>query len=59
MGKIRCRECDMILESKHRHDFQKCNCPNESFVDGGNDYLRIGGVDITKVEVLNEDDTKE
>jgi hypothetical protein len=30
------------MESKHRHDFVKCNCGN-AFLDGGDDYIRAGG----------------
>lgn len=36
-----CLKCGTVLESKHRHDFQACNCGN--FVDGGLDYIRRGG----------------
>ena len=52
MGKIQCLECDEILESKHRHDFVMCKCPNQTFVDGGDDYMRIGGVDMSKIQVI-------
>lgn len=38
----RCRKCDTIVESKHRHDFVMCKCES-IFVDGGTDYLRWGG----------------
>lgn len=52
MGKVRCLNCGKILESKYRHDFQSCDCENRTFVDGGNDYCRYGGVDMRKVKVL-------
>ena len=42
MGKVRCLVCGEILESKHVHDFVKCNCRNETFVDGGNEYFLQG-----------------
>ena len=32
---VKCLVCNTILESKHRHDFQQCNCSNGAFVDGG------------------------
>ena len=32
---IKCLVCNTILESKHQHDFQQCNCSNGAFVDGG------------------------
>lgn len=41
MSKIRCLECDTVIESKSRHDFQRCPCGN-AFIDGGDDYVRAG-----------------
>lgn len=46
---VKCLECGVILESLHRHDFRSCGCPNQTFVDGGLDYRRYGGVDMSKV----------
>lgn len=40
-----CDACGDIIESKHRHDFQKCTC-GVTFIDGGNDYIRAGGKPI-------------
>lgn len=51
---VHCLECNRVLESKHRHDFRKCNCLNQTFVDGGLDYVRVGGIDPDKVKVLTE-----
>jgi len=42
MSRGQCLDCLEILESKHRHDFVKCQCGN-SFLDGGDDYVRGGG----------------
>lgn len=39
---IRCLRCDDELYSGHRHDLRWCTC-GAVFVDGGSDYLRIGG----------------
>ena len=39
MSKARCAVCDDVMESKHRHDFVRCAC-GESFLDGGDDYMR-------------------
>lgn len=39
--KIKCRECNDVIESTSRHDFKYCTCGNV-FVDGGEDYLRFG-----------------
>ena len=49
---VRCFACGMTLVSLHRHDFRECGCPQETFVDGGSDYLRIGGRDLGMIEVL-------
>jgi len=40
--RLMCRKCGDIIRSVHRHDFRKCVC-GAIFVDGGNDYLRLGG----------------
>lgn len=49
---VRCRACGMTLVSTHRHDFRQCGCPQDTFVDGGADYLRTGGRNLRMVEVL-------
>lgn len=54
MAKIKCLICDTILESKTRHDFRQCDCENQTFVDGGNDYTRVGGLDFSKIVFWNE-----
>lgn len=54
MGRIKCLNCNKILESKYTHDLVSCGCSNETFVDGGNDYLRIGGVDLDLIEILED-----
>lgn len=38
----RCTRCDEVVESKHRHDFQRCSCGAVA-VDGGLDYLKRCG----------------
>lgn len=57
MGKIQCLECGEILESKYRYDFQMCKCLNQSFVDGGEDYMRAGGKDLNKIKVMKDSDS--
>lgn len=52
MAAIKCLKCNEVLESLYRHDFVQCSCSNESFVDGGTDYTRIGGMNIDQIEVL-------
>lgn len=39
MGRAKCRKCNNIIESKHRHDYVTCSCGAIS-VDGGKDYFR-------------------
>ena len=38
-NRAKCRLCDDVIESKHRHDFVTCKC-GEISVDGGTVYLR-------------------
>ena len=51
---IKCLVCNTVLESKHQHNFSECGCPNQSFVDGGLLYTRVGSVDLDLVENLCE-----
>ena len=39
---IKCLKCGDIIESTHRHDWVQCSC-GACYVDGGHDYMRIGG----------------
>lgn len=39
----KCLLCGDIIESVHRHDFQRCQC-GEVFVDGGLAYRRLGSL---------------
>ncbi|CAI8803547.1 MULTISPECIES: DUF7695 domain-containing protein [Bacillus cereus group] len=41
INKLRCKKCNDIIESKHRHDFNLCKC-KAIFIDGGKDYQRCG-----------------
>lgn len=66
-NRARCRRCDTVIESKHRHDFVVCACWGEDengvwqgiAVDGGPDYIRrVGNLDDfddMPEEVLNAD----
>ena len=51
---IKCLVCNTVLESKHQHNFRSCSCHDQSFVDGGMLYTRIGAVDLDLVENLCE-----
>ena len=51
VSKVLCTECGQILESVDRHDFVICKCPNQTSVDGGSDYTKCGGADLSKVYI--------
>ena len=51
---VKCLVCNTILESKHRHDFVMCPCPNQTFTDGGLSYNKVGGKDLSLIEKLCE-----
>ena len=53
MGKVYCFQCATTLTSTYRHHFVQCECPNKTFVDGGNDYCRYGGVNMERMMVLD------
>lgn len=51
-GVVQCLHCKEVLVSNYVHEFVSCRCINQAFVDGGKAYLRYGGLDMTKVQVL-------
>ena len=51
---VKCLICNTILESKHRHDYVKCHCPNETACDGGLEYQRTLAVDLSLIDNLCE-----
>ena len=54
--KIQCMCCGKVLESKYRHDFVSCDCSNQTFLDGGDDYRRCGGIDMDKIRDVPDDE---
>lgn len=50
---IQCPACAEVIYSVMRHDYRRCMC-EESFVDGGRDYLRanIGSISVN-IELLS------
>ena len=52
----RCRKCGDVIESKHRHDFVRCEC-GAIYIDGGLSYARGGG-DPSNFESLCEYETE-
>ena len=47
---ITCSECGDTIYSRARHDMRWCSC-GRLFVDGGFDYLRLGGPAIEEIAV--------
>jgi hypothetical protein len=56
MSRGQCLDCEDIIESKHRHDFVRCECGN-SFLDGGDDYIRGGGNILPLLDEAFDDDS--
>jgi hypothetical protein len=52
---IHCLLCDTVLYSITGHHYHKCGCANETMVDGGRNYLRYGGRDMTLVKPITLD----
>lgn len=59
MSKAKCLNCSKELESTHVHDFVSCDCRNQTFVDGGSDYMHCGGADLGLVQVIIDSDGKQ
>jgi len=55
---IKCPKCGDIIYSRARHDFRRCSCKNV-FIDGGFDYIRVGGDISVKVFQLKVESTRE
>ena len=51
-NKVRCLNCNEIIETTSRHEFVRCMCGNIA-VDGGLDYLRRCG-NLDQYEELSE-----
>lgn len=49
----RCRQCGTVLQSLYGHDYKTCRCGNETMVDGGLEYGRYGGMDMSLVEKID------
>lgn len=48
-NEARCKACDDVIFSRHRHDFVSCKCGAVT-LDGGMSYLRRVGRDLSLVE---------
>ena len=51
---VKCLVCNSVLESRYRHNYVQCSCPNEVATDGGLVYQRILAKDLDLVENLCE-----
>jgi len=48
---VRCKHCKDTIYSRARHDFRFCTC-GKVFIDGGFEYIRIGGdIEAPLIEV--------
>lgn len=54
--KLKCAVCNDIIESKSVHDFRPCGC-GAIFVDGGDEYTRMGG-EAYNILMVDKDDGK-
>lgn len=55
--KIKCLICGDIIESKSLHNLVPCKCES-CHIDGGNEYLRFGGKDFSKILIIFDDGTE-
>jgi hypothetical protein len=46
-----CKKCGDVLISRHRHDYVMCTCDNKTMLDGGTEYQRYGGVDLSLIDL--------
>ena len=51
---VKCLVCSSVLESRYRHNYVQCSCPNEVATDGGLVYQRVLAKDLDLVENLCE-----
>ena len=48
---MKCPQCGRVLHSITRHDFVQCICG--TYVDGGNDYMRVGGHYVDDIKIIS------
>ncbi len=53
LNMVACKGCKQVLISRSVHHFLQCSCPNKTICDGGNEYLRRGGMDMDLIEELS------
>lgn len=53
-NRAKCRQCQDIIESYHRHDYVTCKCGKIS-IDGGNDFFRVVAEDFNDVIRIDDE----
>ncbi len=53
-NRAKCKLCNDIIESFHRHDYVTCKC-GEISVDGGSDYHKCRAIDWTNFLRIDDD----
>jgi ssDNA-binding Zn-finger/Zn-ribbon topoisomerase 1 len=57
---VKCPECGVIVISRYSYDFVYCDCPNETFMDGGQgSYFRYGGHKMPEPVTVPIEDSKD
>lgn len=54
---VKCSSCGDTIYSRARHDYRSCSC-DSIFIDGGFDYVRLGGVAVSELIQIEVDATK-
>lgn len=53
-NRAKCKKCETIIESFHRHDYVECKC-GEIAVDGGPDFMRALAFDFSNFVRLDDE----
>ena len=56
-NRAKCKLCNSIIESFHRHDYVTCAC-GEIAVDGGLDYFKVIARDYANFLRIDDEVTK-
>lgn len=54
-NRAKCKACEEVIESFHRHDYVSCKC-GQIAVDGGTDCYRAAAKDWTNFVRVDDDD---
>lgn len=56
-NRAKCKLCNSIIESFHRHDYVKCAC-GEIAVDGGKDYFKCSAKNFQNFVRIDDNDNE-